>query len=121
MAELTARGEGFGKDLGLGSKRLCEKYGRAELSMAVKGQEFAAYDGRAMQGMGLAYATSNRGACHLRANPYASDFDSMEIEGKAKIVKESQDLVAAIDTIGRTQPDNNVRVRDCFAASTTAN
>jgi aldehyde:ferredoxin oxidoreductase len=43
-----------------------EKYGRPELSMTVKGQEFPAYDGRALQGMGLTYATSNRGACHLR-------------------------------------------------------
>lgn len=66
LADLTARGEGFGKIVGLGSKRLCEKYGRPDLSMTVKGQEFPAYDGRALQGMGLAYATSNRGACHLR-------------------------------------------------------
>jgi len=100
LAELAGKGEGFGRDIGLGSKRLCEKYGRPELSMAVKGQEFAAYDGRAMQGMGLAYATSNRGACHLRANPYASDFGSTEIEGKAKVVKDSQDQVAAIDSTG---------------------
>ena len=100
IAEMTGRGEGFGLEIGLGSKRLCEKYGRPELSMAVKGQEFAAYDGRAMQGMGLGYATSNRGACHLRANPYAHDFGSTEIEGKAQVVKESQDLVAAIDSSG---------------------
>ena len=45
-AELTARGEGFGKVLGLGSKRLCEKYGHPELSMTVKSQEFPAYDPR---------------------------------------------------------------------------
>jgi len=100
LAELAGKGEGFGRDIGLGSKRLCAKYGRPELSMAVKGQEFAAYDGRAMQGMGLAYATSNRGACHLRANPYASDFGSTETDGKAKVVKNSQDLVAAIDSTG---------------------
>ncbi len=100
IAEMTGKGEGFGREIGLGSKLLCEKYGRPELSMAVKGQEFAAYDGRAMQGMGLAYATSNRGACHLRASPYAHDFGSTEIPGKAKVVKDSQDLVAAIDSTG---------------------
>ncbi len=50
-------GEGFGKELGLGSKRLCEKYGHGELSMTVKGQEFPAYDPRGIQGMGLSYAT----------------------------------------------------------------
>ena len=100
LAEMTGKGEGFGRDIALGSKLLCEKYGRPELSMAVKGQEFAAYDGRGMQGMGLAYATSNRGACHLRANPYSHDFGSTEIAGKAKVVKESQDFIAAIDSTG---------------------
>lgn len=100
IAELTARGEGFGQDIGLGSKRLTEKYGHPELSMSVKGQEFAAYDGRSMQGMGLAYATSNRGACHLRADPYGHDFETTEIAGKAKIVKDTQDEVAFIDSSG---------------------
>ena len=100
LAEMAGKGEGFGRVIGLGSKLLCEKYGRPELSMSVKGQEFAAYDGRAMQGMGLAYATSNRGACHLRANPYDHDFRSTEISGKAKVVKDSQDYIAAIDSTG---------------------
>ena len=38
--ELIVSGEGFGADLGLGSKRLCEKYGDPDLSMSVKGLEF---------------------------------------------------------------------------------
>ena len=71
--------------------------------MSVKGQEFAAYDGRSMQGMGLAYATSNRGACHLRADPYGHDFNSTDIAGKAKVVKNSQDEVAFIDSSGLCQ------------------
>jgi aldehyde:ferredoxin oxidoreductase len=100
ITELTARGEGFGQDIGLGSKLLTEKYGHPDLSMSVKGQEFAAYDGRSMQGMGLAYATSNRGACHLRADPYGHDFDTTEIEGKAAVVKDSQDEVSFIDSSG---------------------
>lgn len=69
ISEMTVRNEGIGADIAMGSRRLCEKYGHPDLSMSVKGQEFAAYDGRGMQGMGLAYATSNRGACHLRADP----------------------------------------------------
>jgi aldehyde:ferredoxin oxidoreductase len=89
--KMTAMGEGFGRQLGLGSARLCAKYGHPQLAMAVKGQEFAGYDGRAMQGMALAYATSNRGACHLRASPYASDFATTELEGKADIVRTTQD------------------------------
>ena len=100
ISEMAGKGEGFGVDIGLGSKLLCEKYGRPDLSMAVKGQEFAAYDGRGMQGMGLAYATSNRGACHLRANPYADDFGTTAPEGKPIMVKDSQDLIAAIDSSG---------------------
>jgi aldehyde:ferredoxin oxidoreductase len=107
MAELTARGEGFGKDLGLGSKRLCEKYGMPDLSMTVKGQEFPAYDPRGIQGMGLAYATSNRGACHLRGYTVASEVlgipvktDPLVTEGKAELVKAFQDATAAVDSAG---------------------
>ena len=99
-AEWAGTGEGFGKDLGLASLRLCEKYGHPELAMVVKGQEFAGYDGRSMQGMGLAYATSNRGACHLRADPYEDDFNRVTPEGKAEIVAKSQDRNAAIDSTG---------------------
>ncbi|MCB2102784.1 MAG: aldehyde ferredoxin oxidoreductase family protein [Rhodobacterales bacterium] len=98
--ELAATGEGIGADLGLGSKRLGEKYGRPDVSMSVKGQEFPGYDPRAMQGMGLAYATSNRGACHLRASPYTADFASVDTDGRAQVVKETQDENAAIDSTG---------------------
>jgi aldehyde:ferredoxin oxidoreductase len=100
ITEATTRAEGFGKDIAMGSLRLCEKYGHAELSMSVKGQEFAAYDGRSMQGMGLAYATSNRGACHLRASPYDDDFETTEPDTKAQVVKDSQDYVASVDSSG---------------------
>jgi aldehyde:ferredoxin oxidoreductase len=106
-AEVTARGEGFGLELGLGSKRLCEKYGHPELSMTVKGQEFPAYDPRGIQGMGLAYATSNRGACHLRGYTVASEVlgipvktDPHVTEGKAELVKAFQDATAAVDSTG---------------------
>ncbi|MHA1598665.1 MAG: aldehyde ferredoxin oxidoreductase family protein [Alphaproteobacteria bacterium] len=100
MVEATARGEGFGVELGMGSKLLCEKYGHPEFSMSVKGQEIPGYDGRAMQGMGLAYATSNRGACHLRASPYGDDFEHIRPDGKAALVKDSQDEIAAVDCSG---------------------
>ena len=100
IAEQAGKGEGFGADVALGSKLLCEKYGHPDLSMTVKGQEFAAYDGRAMQGMGLAYATSNRGACHLRADPYAHDFETTETPGKAEIVARTQRDTAFIDSSG---------------------
>lgn len=106
-AEATCKGEGFGLDLGLGSKRLCEKYGHPDLSMTVKGQEFPAYDPRGIQGMGLAYATSNRGACHLRGYTVSSEVmglpvktDPLETEGKAELVKAFQDATAIVDSTG---------------------
>ncbi len=100
MAEKTGKGEGFGKELGLGSKRLCEKYGHPELFMGVKGQEFAGYDSRALQGMGLGYATSNRGACHLKHDMFAEDMEDQTGQGKAAPCKESQDRIAMIDSTG---------------------
>ncbi len=107
LAKMTAEGEGFGKELGLGSKRLCQKYGRPELSMSVKGQEFPAYDSRGIQGMGLTYATSNRGACHLRSYTVASEVlgvptktDPLVTEGKAALVKGFQDATAVFDSAG---------------------
>ena len=100
MALKTARMEGFGAELALGSRRLCEKYGHPELSISVKGQEFPGYDPRAMQGMGLAFATSSRGACHLRADPYQSDFETPDPSVKPRIVMESQNRNAAIDSLG---------------------
>jgi len=100
MAEKTGKFEGFGQILGLGSKLLCEKYGHPELSMTVKGQEFAGYDSRAMKGMGLGYATSNRGACHMKHDVFAEDFDDNLPEGKAVPCKNSQDRIAAIDSSG---------------------
>ncbi len=107
FAEITAKGEGFGKEIGQGSKRLTEKYGHPDLSMTVKGQEFPAYDARGIQGMGLAYATSNRGACHLRGYTVASEVlgipvktDPLVSDGKPELVKAFQDATAAFDSAG---------------------
>ena len=107
LAELTGRGEGFGAEIGLGSKLLTEKYGHPELSMSVKGQEFPAYDSRGIQGMGLTYATSNRGACHLRSYTVASEIlgipektDPLSSDGKAGLVIAFQDATGAVDSAG---------------------
>jgi len=106
-AELVAKGEGFGRELALGSKRLTEKYGHPDLSMTVKGQEFPAYDPRGIQGMGLTYATSNRGACHLRSYTVSSEIlgvpvktDPLTTDGKPELVKAFQDATAAVDSSG---------------------
>lgn len=107
LAEETIYGRGFGKEIGLGSKRLTARYGHPDLSMTSKGQEFPAYDGRAIQGIGLAYATSNRGGCHLRGYTIASEVlgipvktDPLEHEGKPELVKAFQDATAAFDSSG---------------------
>jgi aldehyde:ferredoxin oxidoreductase len=105
--ELTGKAEGFGRELGLGSARLTAKYGKPELSMTVKSQEFPAYDPRGIQGMGLTYATSNRGACHLRSYTVSSEIlgipektDPLVTDGKAGLVKAFQDATAAVDSSG---------------------
>jgi len=100
MAEKTGLQTGFGKLLGLGAKRLCEHFGRPELAMVVKGQEFAGYDSRAQQGMGLGYATSNRGACHLKHDVFTEDMQDQSGNGKAQPCKSSQDKIAMIDSAG---------------------
>ena len=107
LTEETIYGRGFGNEIGQGSKRLTAKYGHPDLSMSSKGQEFPAYDGRAIQGIGLAYATSNRGGCHLRGYTIASEVlgipvktDPLEHEGKPDLVKAFQDATAAFDSSG---------------------
>ncbi|MGH2811437.1 MAG: aldehyde ferredoxin oxidoreductase family protein [Actinomycetota bacterium] len=100
LLEKTAFRRGFGDDLAEGSKRLTEKYGRPEIAMVSKGQEFAAYDGRAMQGRGLSYATSNRGACHLKAEVLRADHKDPSHEGKGKMVAESENSVSTLDSSG---------------------
>jgi aldehyde:ferredoxin oxidoreductase len=107
LTEATAKNEGFGKTLALGSYRLAEKYGHPELSMSVKKQEMPAYDGRAAQGMALEYATSNRGGCHVRGYMTSPELlgvpfkmDPLVTEEKPAILKLFQDLTALIDSAG---------------------
>lgn len=107
MIEKIGKREGFGDKLALGSKRLAQAYGHPEFSMTVKRQEFPAYDGRVAQGMALEYATSNRGACHVRGYLTSPEIlgvpqklDPLVTEGKAAWVKAFQDLTAAFDSAG---------------------
>ena len=107
LTEAVGKGEGFGNALAQGSYRLAEKYGHPELSMSVKKQEMPAYDGRAIQGMALEYATSNRGGCHVRGYLTSPEIlgiplktDPMVTEGKAGLLKLFQDLTALVDSVG---------------------
>ncbi len=99
--------KGLGKIATDGSYHLAEHYGHPELFMGVKKQEIPAYDPRGVQGMGLTYATSNRGACHVRGYTIANEvlgvhekLDPLVTEGKAATVKVFQDLTALVDSSG---------------------
>lgn len=90
-----------------GSARLAFELGSPEKSMSVKGLELPAYDPRGAYGMALAYGTSTRGGCHLRAYPIAHEIlrkpvatDRFSFAGKARIIKLAEDLGAVIDSIG---------------------
>jgi aldehyde:ferredoxin oxidoreductase len=107
MTRKTGAGEGFGKKLALGSYRLAESYGHPDYSMSTKKQEMPAYDPRAVQGIGLNYATSNRGGCHVRGYMTAVEvlgnpvkIDNLTTEGKAQWTITFQDLTAALDSTG---------------------
>ena len=106
LLEDMAYRRGEGELLSLGSKRLAGQLGRPELSMAVKGLELPAYDPRGAYGMALAYCTSNRGGCHLRAYPISHEIlrkpvptDRFSFSGKARIIKIAEDTNAAIDSL----------------------
>lgn len=101
----TLNVEKEGSEISLGSKRLCEKYGKKEFSMTVKGLELPAYHPKGIYGMALAYGTSNRGGCHLRAYMLAPEvlgipkLISRKIsKGKAGIVIYIQNSHASSDS-----------------------
>lgn len=111
IIEWTKRiGTGYNKLAKLmaqGSYRLCEHYGVPEVSMTVKKLEMPAYDARGIQGIGITYATSNRGGCHVRGYMISPEIlglpeplDRFATEGKATWTKIFQDLTAVIDSTG---------------------
>jgi aldehyde:ferredoxin oxidoreductase len=98
--------QGVGDELAEGSRRFAEKHGAGQYSMSVKGLEMPAYDPRAMQGQGLLYATSNRGACHMRGNMLGPEVlglpklvHRLQVQGKAGMVILHQNASAAIDSL----------------------
>ncbi|HSW61934.1 MAG TPA: aldehyde ferredoxin oxidoreductase family protein [Dissulfurispiraceae bacterium] len=106
LREIAERRAGRGNELAEGSLRYALSQGHPELSMSVKGLELPAYDPRGAYGTALAYATSNRGGCHLRAYPISHEVlrrpvatDRFSFEGKARIVKIAEDLNAVVDSL----------------------
>ncbi len=79
---------GVGADLALGTRALSAKYGVPDMAMEVKNLEIPGYDPRGAFGMSVAYATSDRGGCHMRSYPIADEIiegtrPADSLEGKA--------------------------------------
>ncbi len=110
LLDAIAHRKGVGKDLADGPARAAKKWGHPEISMSVKGQSIPAYDPRGIKGMGIAYATSNRGACHLRGYTPAAEVvgnvlgpadvaDPLKWEGKGKLTMIFQNVHAMTDCL----------------------
>ncbi len=106
LVKKVATRQGIGNELAEGTKRISEKYGGIEFAMNVKGLEIAAYEPRAAQGMGLGYATSNRGGCHLNGG-YLVVLEGLGLnvsgtitKGKAAYTIFFQDLMEAVSAGG---------------------
>ena len=105
LEEISHRDSELGDLLAKGARRIAEEMDAHENSLAVKGQTIPAYDPRAMKGMGIGYATSNRGACHLRGYTPAAEIlgipekvDPSDWEGKGELCALFQDLHAISDS-----------------------
>lgn len=106
LLHLVARRHGEGDLLAQGAQRLASALGCPELAMTVKGLELPAYDPRGAYGMALAYCTSNRGACHLRAYPVAHEIlrkpvatNRFDFAGKAGMNIVAENTNAVVDSL----------------------
>jgi aldehyde:ferredoxin oxidoreductase len=126
MVELIpkiAMREGVGDILAKGTAAAAKHFGHPEISMTVKGMGIPAYDPRGMKGMGLGYATSNRGACHLRGYSPASELgliplktDPLDWKGKGELLKLLQDLFAFMDSLDLCKFSSFAEGADEYAA-----
>ena len=107
LTRMIAEKRGIGALLAEGSRRFAEQMGHPELAMTAKSQEFAGYEPRGEQGMGLAYATSPIGASHMRGDPAYIEIlgvpmliDPLTWEDKPQLVMDWQDVFCVIDAAG---------------------
>jgi aldehyde:ferredoxin oxidoreductase len=95
--------KGIGSPLANGIKAVAKEWGMEDQAIHVKGLEPAGYDPRVFKGMGLAYGTSPRGACHMRATFYKPELSNMidpdQIEGKAEMFVEWEDRLIIFDAM----------------------
>ncbi len=103
LLEDTAYRRGIGATLARGIKEAAREWHMEDQAIHVKGLEPAAFDPRVLKGMGLAYASSPRGACHLRATFYKPELSKMidpdQIEGKAEMFAAWEDRLTIFDTL----------------------
>jgi aldehyde:ferredoxin oxidoreductase len=103
LLQQIAGREGIGEVLSEGIKHAAKEWDLEDIAVHVKGMEPAGYDPRKLKGMGLAYATSDRGACHLRATFYKPELAGMippeQVEGKAELFLEFEDRLTIFDTL----------------------
>lgn len=106
LVKQTAFRDGVGDVLAEGVAGIASHYGHPEVGMQVRGQSIPAYDPRGLKGMGLGYATSNRGACHLRGYSPASELgviglktDPLDWEGKGELLMILQNIHAFSDSL----------------------
>ncbi len=102
LEEMSLR-KGTGAVMSDGIIRASRALGLEDIAIHVKGMEPAGYDPRVLKGMGLGYATSARGACHLRATFYKPEIAGMippsAIEGKASLYIEFEDRLTIFNTL----------------------
>lgn len=103
LLHLMARREGIGAVLAEGIRPAAKAWDLEDIAVHVKGLEPAGYDPRPLKGMGLAYGTSDRGACHLRATFYKPELSGMipadQIAGKAELFLEFESRLTIFDTL----------------------
>ncbi len=107
IIRLIAERKGIGDLLAEGAKGVLERHPEwSPYLLAVKGLPFAAYDPRGFYGNALTYGTSSRGACHnvggwtIRAELQSGQYDRFALEGKGRLVKDTQDNRAYVDSLG---------------------
>jgi len=95
--------KGIGATLAEGIRHASREWGLEDLAVHVKGLEPAGYEPRVLKGMGLAYAISDRGACHLRATVYKAELSGViapdQIEGKAEVLIDFEDRHTLFDSL----------------------
>ncbi|MCU0580507.1 MAG: aldehyde ferredoxin oxidoreductase C-terminal domain-containing protein, partial [Desulfobacterota bacterium] len=94
---------GAGAVLAEGIQFAAREWGLEDIAIHVKGMEPAGYDPRVLKGVGLGYATSDRGACHLRATFYKPELTRMidpeQLDGKAELFIDFEDRLTLFDTL----------------------